>query len=198
MGRRRDDRGPPNLTKPSEIKKMLRLANANKNDIFYDLGCGNGRVCIHAARKVKKAVGIEDHYYTYKEAVSQARRSNVPDKIIVRRSDIDTARFGDATIVYACLKEKSGDRERYERILRKGSRIVTREIPLVGIKPDKIDHPFYLMNIPFKYAEDVEDWARSILRTKNATPEMLYKKLRRHHNWGPDCVKNIKKYFNSR
>jgi SAM-dependent methyltransferase len=197
MTRRSGDRGPPNLTKPSEIRKMLRLANANKNDIFYDFGCGHGRVCIHAARKVKKAVGIEDHYYTYKEAVSQARCSDVSDKIIIRHSDIDTARFGDATIVYACLKEEIGDRKHYERILKRGCRLVTREIPLIGIKPDKIDFPFYLMYIPFKYAEDVQDWARSILRTKNATPQRLYKKLRRY-SWGPECVRDVKKYFNSR
>src|ERR687897_3141743 len=111
MTRRSADRGPPNLTKPSETRKMLLLANANKNDIFYDLGCGHGGVCIQAASKVKKAVGIEDHYYTYKEAVSQARRSDAPDKIIIRHSNIDTSRFGNATIVYACLEEETGDRE---------------------------------------------------------------------------------------
>jgi predicted RNA methylase len=195
---RSSDRGPPNLTTPSETRKMLRLANANKNDIFYDLGCGHGRVCIYAAEKVKKAVGIEDHYYTYKEAVRQVRRSEVWDWIIIRYSNIDTAKFGDATIVYACLKEEPRDREHYERILKKGCRLVTREIPLIGVKPNKIDYPFYLMIIPFKYAEDIEDWARSILRTKKATPQRLYRKLRRHHPWGPECVKRIKKHFNSR
>ncbi|HKI09713.1 MAG TPA: hypothetical protein VKA09_15060 [Nitrososphaeraceae archaeon] len=75
------------------------------------------------------------------------------------------------------VAETRGDRERYERKLKRGCRIVTREVPLIGVKPDRIDYPFFLMYLPFKYAE--EDWAGSILQTNNATSQKLYKELRR-------------------
>jgi len=70
MTRKSDNLGPPDLTTPIETKKILSLAKANKNDIFYDLGCGHGGVCIIAARKVKRAVGIEK-YKTYRETVNR-------------------------------------------------------------------------------------------------------------------------------
>jgi len=56
-----DEWGPANAITPSEIINLLKLANSKSSDIFYDLGCGHGRVVRMAITygKVKKAIGIE-------------------------------------------------------------------------------------------------------------------------------------------
>lgn len=196
MPRRAEDRGNPKATKPSEVEKILRLAKATGSDIFYDLGCGHGRVCIIASKKVRKTVGIEDHFATYKEALRAVRNSGLQDKVKIRNSDISSARIGDATIIYSTINESYKDLERFERLLKKGCRFVSVNVPLVGIKPDKKDGMFYLMRIPFKHAKDEDDWARSVLGTKNGTAAKLYKKYAKWY--GRDFVKDLKKILRRR
>ena len=191
MTQRAEWRGDPEATKPSDVRKILRLVGANKKDVFYDLGCGHGRVCILAARKVRQVVGIEEHYDTYKQALRNVKKTDVEHKIKIKHSNVDKARLGDATIIYTILYESDGDLERYERTLKRGCRFATLYVPLIGIKPDKIDYPFYMMRVPFTHAKDEQDWVKSILKTKNATPTKLYKKLR--HWCGRKNVKDIRK-----
>jgi len=189
--RRAEDRGLVNATKPAEVRKILSMVRATKNDIFYDFGCGDGGVCIEAAKKVKLAIGLEDHYHTYLSALKNVRNSNCSYKIRIRNSEIQNARFGNGTIVYTTLDEDGNDLERFERILKDGCRFVTIYLPLIGIKPNRIEYPFYVMKVPFKHAKTEQEWTRSILRTKNATPLKLYKKLR--HRYGGVYVKKVRR-----
>lgn len=196
MARRSEDRGSPIATKPSEVKRILRLANATRNDVFYDLGCGHGRVCIIAAEHVKRAVGIEDHVATYKEAKRAVKKAGLDRRVKIRDSDVTTARISDATIVYSTLDENYADIFRFERVLKKGCRFVSASVPLIGIKPEKRDGDFYLMKVPFKHAKDEADWAKAALQSKNGTPAKLYKKYR---GWyGRRTVKEMRKIFQRR
>lgn len=194
---RADWRGDPNTTKPRDVKRILRLAHATKNDIFYDLGCGHGRVCIIVAKKVKLAVGIEDHYPTYRKAIEAVKKSGLRHKVRIRHSNFQSARISDATIAYAvALEDSEKDGEHYEKVLKTGCRFITLYLPLIGIKPDKVDYPFFMMKAPFKHAEDELDWARSVLKTKNATPTKLYKKLR---SWyGRKYVRTLRRILKRR
>lgn len=55
--------GPSIALSDRQIRKMLRLAKLNKKDVFYDLGCGKGQLCIIAVKEfnVRHAVGIDNH-----------------------------------------------------------------------------------------------------------------------------------------
>jgi SAM-dependent methyltransferase len=183
-------------TQPAEVKRILRLAKATKDDIFYDLGCGHGRVCIIASKQVKRAVGIEDHIATYKEAVRAVRKAGLQDKVKIRNSDVSSAKIGDATMVYTMINESYKDLERFERLLPRGSRFISAYVPLIGVIPDKKDGSFYLMKMPFKHAKDEDDWARSVLGTKNGTAGKLYKKYTRWY--GREFVKDLKKTLRRR
>lgn len=197
MPHRAEWRGDPNTTKPRDVKRILRLAHATKNDIFYDLGCGHGRVCIIAAEKVKLAVGIEDHYATYRKAIEAVKKSGLVHKIIIRHSDFLNAKISHATIVYAvALEDSERDGEHYENVLKAGCRFITLYLPLIGTKQDKVDYPYFMMKVPFKHAKDELEWARSVLRTKNATPTKLYKKLR---SWyGRKYVRTLRRILKKR
>lgn len=179
MVRRAEDRGNPSATRPSEVRRILQLSRATRNDVFYDLGCGHGRVCIIAACKVKKAVGIEDHIATYKRACKQVRKAGLQEKVKIRNSDAMTARIREATIVYSTLSEASNDVEHFERVLKRGCRFISAGVPLIGVKPDRRDGIFYLLRVPFKHATSEDDWARAVLNRKNAGAVALYKRYRK-------------------
>lgn len=196
MGRRSEERGDPKATKPHEVKRILRLANASRNDAFYDLGCGHGRVCMLAAGKVRRAIGIEDHIATYREAVRQVRKAGLECKVKIRNSDMATARIGDATIVYTTLNEGYKDVDRFERVLKEGCRFISVHVPLIGIKPNQIDGMFFLMRVPFSHAGDEDDWARSVLRSKRGTATELYKKYRKRY--GRKFVRELRSILSRR
>src|SRR6185295_6462260 len=98
------------------IKRILRLARLNKNDIFYDLGCGNSNAVYIASTqyKVKKAIGIEKRKKSVIELIKKTRNlGNV--KVIVddiRRVDISNGNvflfwFHDDTIVKKMIQKFS-------------------------------------------------------------------------------------------
>ena len=191
MVRRSESRGDPKATKPVEVKRILRLAKANRNDVFYDLGCGHGCVCIMASKKVKRVVGIENHTATCQEAVSAVKKAGLQDRVKIRNSDFMTAKIGDATVLYSTVYEDYKDIYHFEHVLKKGSRFVSAGIPLIGIKPNKRDGTFYLMRAPFKHARSEDDWAQSVLGTKKGTATKLFKKYRKWY--GRQFVKDLRK-----
>lgn len=106
------------------------------------------------------------------------------------------ARISDATIIYSTLDENSEEIHHFERVLKKGCRFISYGVPLVGIKPDGKDGLFFRMRMPFKRAKDEEDWASSVLQTKNASSIKLYRKYRRW--FGRKFVRYLKKVLSGR
>lgn len=196
MLRRADFRGESSLTTAAEVKRILKITGANKNDVFYDLGCGHGKVCIRAAKVAKLAVGIEDHVDTYRQALKFVEKSIAAKRVKIRHQDIFKTKISDATIVYTVLDEDKRDLDFYEKHLKKGCRFVTTYVPLIGIKPDKKDGKFYMMKVPFKKAKDEEEWAKSVLQTKSASSKKLYKILR--HDYGRAYVRKLGKILEKR
>ena len=172
--------GPSVVLTNRDIRKMLRLADANENDVFYDLGCGAGQLCIIAVKEfnVKRAVGIEKDIGRVKKAKENARFSGLHNKIVIRHESIEDANFKAATIVYCGLGEEEDSLEKYENTLQKGCRLITLDCPLVSVLPDKRDYPFYLMKFPFTKTQSADEWASAVL-FKKATLEELDLELRR-------------------
>ena len=73
-------RGSPKATPKNVLTRLLKLAKASKKDVFCDLGCGYGDLCIHARKFVGKSIGFETKNYRYKTAKSRAEKSSF-DKI---------------------------------------------------------------------------------------------------------------------
>ena len=106
---------------------MLKLAGTGPNDVVYDLGCGDGRIVIAAAKEFgARGVGVEIDPAPLRMAVYQARRAGVEDRVRFVRGDLFEAEIGDATVVTLFLFESLNRRllPKLKKDLKPGTRIV--------------------------------------------------------------------------
>jgi SAM-dependent methyltransferase len=173
-----DRLGPEDYQSNRHIRKLLTLARATKKDVFYDLGCGRGQLCVVAVTEfgVKKAVGIEMHAGRARKAAEHVERLGLSDRIEIRNEDFMDSDISDATVVYCGHYEVEGDVARFEKELGQGSRLVTLFLPFLGVVPTSADYPFYSMELPFRKTQDVSLWISRVLFRK-ATVEEMYREL---------------------
>ena len=111
-------------------------------DILYDLGCGDGRVVVIAARdfRVKKAVGVELDEALATIASLRAREEGVADRVEIIEGDMFEVDVSEATVVYIYMYASVNERlaEKLERELREGARIVTLDFPIPPWTPVRI------------------------------------------------------------
>ena len=112
------------------VAAMLKLAGVTKADVVYDLGCGDGRIVIAAARQFgARGVGIEIDPERVRAARAAVRAAGVADKVtIVEGNLFDPAlRISDATVVTLFLLESLNEklRPRLQSELKPGTRIVS-------------------------------------------------------------------------
>src|SRR5690242_17220131 len=85
---------------PTEVvNAMLDLANVGPNDVVYDLGSGDGRIVIEAARRGARGVGVELDPQLIKDSNRNASRAKVTDRVRFTQEDIFKANLSDATVV---------------------------------------------------------------------------------------------------
>ena len=110
------------------VRRMLRLAGVGPTDLVYDLGSGDGRIPITAAKEFgARGVGIDIDPQRIREAESNARAAGVTDRVRFRNEDLFEADFRDATVVTLFLSPETNLRLR-QRLLRElapGSRVVS-------------------------------------------------------------------------
>jgi len=108
---------------------MMRLANVTKDDVVYDLGCGDGALVIAAAKRGAKAVGVDIDPDRIKEATEKVRAAGVQDRVTLIRGDIfdPQIKIGDASVVTLYLLQSLNEKlkPRLKGELAKGSRVVS-------------------------------------------------------------------------
>jgi SAM-dependent methyltransferase len=127
-------------TSEPAVEGMLRLANVQKNDIVYDLGCGDGRLVIAAAKIYgAHAVGIDINPERIKEAKENARKAGVENLVQFREEDLFTADIHDASVVTLFLLTSVNLQLRPKLLkdLKPGSRVVSNTFEMGDWKPDK-------------------------------------------------------------
>src|SRR5919109_1152283 len=110
------------------VDKMLELAKVGPQDVVYDLGSGDGRIVIAAARKHgARGVGIDIDPQRIKEGRDNARRAGVADRVEFREGDLFKADIGDATVVTLYLMSSVNLRLRPKLLneLKPGTRVVS-------------------------------------------------------------------------
>jgi tRNA G37 N-methylase Trm5 len=142
------------------VEKMLNLAKVHKGDIVYDLGCGDGRLVITAAKKYRvRGVGIDIDPQRIKESRENARKAGVAERVTFRNEDLFEADIREATVVMLFLWPEVNLKLRPKllRDLRPGTRIVSYYWNMGDWEPeeqiDANNHKIYLWTIPkFKTA----------------------------------------------
>jgi SAM-dependent methyltransferase len=125
----------PFLESPeSVVDAMLRLAEVGEADLVYDLGSGDGRIVIAAARdRGARGVGIESDPDLVQRSVADARAAGVEERVRFVRGDLFEEPFGEATVVMLYLQPKVNRRLRplLDEQLAPGTRVVSHryEIP---------------------------------------------------------------------
>ncbi|WAW11230.1 class I SAM-dependent methyltransferase [Oxalobacter vibrioformis] len=91
-------------TYPEIVQGMLEIADVNKNDIVYDLGCGDGRIVIAAARDYgARGVGVDLNPKRVTEAIVNAKAAGVEDRVRFEIGNFFEVDFSDATVVMLYL-----------------------------------------------------------------------------------------------
>jgi ribosomal protein L11 methylase PrmA len=115
------------------VDKMLDLAKVGKNDILYDLGCGDGRIVITAAKeRGARGVGLDINPLRIEEAERNAKEAGVTDKVDFRVGNIFAADFSKATVVTLYLLPKVNRKLRPElwKQLKVGTRVVSHDFDM--------------------------------------------------------------------
>jgi outer membrane protein assembly factor BamB len=139
----RPKKGPDAVFVPTPmdvVKRMLELAAVKKSDVVYDLGSGDGRVVIAAARAFGcRAVGVELDGDLVKAARARAREAGVEKRVVFRQGDLFEADFAEADVVALYLLPEMNRRlvPKLGR-LRPGARVVAHYFPLPGVRPDRV------------------------------------------------------------
>ena len=133
----------PFLATPMEVvEKMLEIAQITKDDIVYDLGCGDGRIVISAAKLYgARGVGIDFNPKRIEESLERAQKEGVEHLVTFRIGDVLKADFSEATVVSTYLLTRSNARLRplFEKQLKSGTRVVTHNYRVPGWEDKEID-----------------------------------------------------------
>ena len=151
------------VTTPRDVvDKMLELAQVKKDDLVYDLGCGDGRIVVTAAKRYGcRAVGYDIDPQRVKESLENVEKSEVGHLVRIEQKDIFTLDLSKADVITLYLLPNLNVKliPQLEK-LRPGSRIVSHDFGMEGVKPDKVvtltsredqsEHTVYLWVSPLK------------------------------------------------
>lgn len=125
---------------PQEVvDAMLELAEVKKDDVLYDLGCGDGRIPVTAAKKFGcKAFGFDVDPQRIKESTENVKKNLVEKLVTIEKKDIFTLDLSPANVVTLYLLPSLNVKliPQLEK-LKPGSRIVSHNFNMAGIKPKK-------------------------------------------------------------
>ncbi len=147
----------PFVPSPQEVvDKMIELAGVKKYDVVYDLGSGDGRIVITAAKKGAKAVGFDIDPQLVKESRENLRKAGVEDRAEIRDQDILTVDLSPASVVTMYLLPDVNLKLKPNLLsqLKPGSRVVSHAFDMGDWKPDRTERvngrTIYLWTIPAK------------------------------------------------
>src|SRR4051812_10115547 len=122
------------------VDEMLKLARVNKSDVLYDLGSGDGRIPVTAAKRFGiRAYGIDIDPQRIAEANDNARRNGVSQLVQFRQEDLFKANFREATVVTLYLLPDLNEKLRPRLLaeLKPGTRIVSHQFDMGTWQPER-------------------------------------------------------------
>jgi tRNA G37 N-methylase Trm5 len=150
----------PYVPTPQEVvDRMLELAQVKKGDVVYDLGSGDGRIVVTAAKKYGvKAIGFEIDPQRIKESHENIKKAGVEHLVEIRQQDIRTVDLSPANVLtmYLLPEVNLMIRPNIWKQMKPGSRIVSHDFDMAEWKPLKTeyikdssswDHTLYLWQI---------------------------------------------------
>jgi predicted RNA methylase len=125
------------------VQHMLELADLKPGEIFFDLGAGDGRTVILAAKTFgARSVGIEMREDLAKRAMSVINDNGLTDRVTIVNGDMFKVDLTAADVVYLYLTTSANEKikPKMETELKPGTRIVSHDYEVVGWKPLKVEN----------------------------------------------------------
>lgn len=122
---------------------MLVLADLKPGEVFFDLGAGDGRTVIMAAKEFgARAVGVELREDLAKKALCTVHEEGLQDRVTIVNGDIFNVDLTSADVVFLYLTTSANEKikPKLEAELKKGVRVVSHDYEIVGWKPVKVDN----------------------------------------------------------
>jgi SAM-dependent methyltransferase len=152
------------------VDRMLEMAGIQSGDVLYDLGCGDGRIVVTAAKRFGiKAVGYDIDPQRIKESKENVQTNGVEHLVKIEQADIFTLDLREANVVTLYLLPQLNVRLMPQlRQLKPGSRIVSHDFDMRGAEPeevqkvmvayddgDTVEHTLYKWVVPWREQKDV-------------------------------------------
>jgi len=148
---------------PQEVvEKMLELAQVQKDDVVYDLGCGDGRIVVTAAKKYGcRGFGFDIDPERIMDSLENVKKNKVEHLVTIEQQDIFTLDLTPASVITLYLLPSLNVKliPQLEK-LKPGTRIVSHDFDMKGVKPDQVvevdlennggSHTIYLWTTPLK------------------------------------------------
>lgn len=129
-------------TSPEVVSAMLKLGEVEKKDLVIDLGCGDGRIVVAAAKEHgAHAIGVDIDPERIKEARENAKQAGVTDLVEFRQGDLFDADISKASVVtlYLLPSVNMKLRPKLWHDLKPGTRVVSHSFDMEDWKPDKVE-----------------------------------------------------------
>ena len=127
----------------SVIQRMLKLADLKAGEVLFDMGAGDGRTVMMAAKSFgARAVGVELREDLAKKALSSIHDNGLADRVTIVNGDMFNVNLSSADVVFLYLTTSANEKikPKLEAELKKGVRVVSHDYEIVGWKPLKVDN----------------------------------------------------------
>jgi len=122
---------------------MLRLAELKPGEVLFDLGAGDGRIVIMAAKTFgARGVGVELREDLAKKAMSTIQDNQLGHRVTIVNGDMFGVNLTSADVVFLYLTTSANEkiRPKLEQELKKGVRVVSHDYEIIGWRPQKVEN----------------------------------------------------------
>lgn len=144
------------------FREIFNFVDLGKDDVFYHLGCGDGKGVEIAVREfnVKKGIGIDNNL----EKINEAK--NISGEFICE--DIKNSKIFDATVILFWFTDEEIIKHMIKKFekLKPGTKIVTIWGPLPDCLPEKVNFPYIINTVPFNKAETLQEQVLAVFGVK--------------------------------
>jgi len=144
------------------FREIFNFVDLGKNDVFYHLGCGDGKGVNIAIEEfnVKKGIGIDNN----SQKINQAK--NISGEFYCE--DIKNSDFSDATVILFWFTDEEIIKNMIKKfeMLKTGTKIITIWGPLPDCLPEKVNFPYIINTVPFKKASSLQEQLLAVFGVK--------------------------------
>ena len=125
------------------VEYMLKLADLKAGEVLFDMGSGDGRTVITAAKTFgARGVGIELREDLAKKAMGNIHENDLDDRVTIMNADMFNVNLTSADVVYLYLTTSANEKikPKLESDLKKGARVVSHDYEIIGWRPTKVEN----------------------------------------------------------